>query len=78
VSDEQAWHEQRPLLRIVRGTPDDDEVAALAAVVAGITARRPAEPSAHTPRSRWADRAALVRRPLPHGPGAWRASGLPY
>jgi len=78
VSDEQARQEQRPLLRIVRGTPDDDELAALAAVVAGIAAGRRAAVPVVAARSRWADRAALVRRPLPHGPGAWRASGLPY
>jgi hypothetical protein len=77
VSDEQAWQEQRPLLRVVRGTPDDEELAALTAVVAAIAAQRPA-PTAEAPSSHWADRAALVRRPLPHGPGAWRASGLPY
>ena len=69
--------ETRPFLRIVRGTPDDEELAALTAVVAAIAAQRPA-PSTEAPRSHWADRAALVRRPLPHGPGAWRASGLRY
>jgi hypothetical protein len=66
-----------PFLRIVRGTPDDEELAALTAVLAGLAAVP--EPSVEpAPRSRWADRAALVRRPLPFGPGAWRASGLPY
>lgn len=67
---------ERPTLRIVRGTPDDEELAALVAVVASL---RPAEepPPAPRPRSVWADRRALVRAPLTHGPGAWRASGLP-
>jgi len=66
-----------PLLRVVRGEPDDTELAALTAVVLSLASARPAsaEPEA---RSRWADRTALVRRPmLPFGPGAWRASGLP-
>jgi hypothetical protein len=77
MSDEQACDDERPLLRVVRGTPDDEELAALTTVVAGIAATpRPAPGTAA--RSRWADRAALVRRPLPCGPGAWRASGLPY
>lgn len=66
----------RPLLRVVRGTPDDAELAALTAVVAALAAGDRPEP-APRPRSRWADRAALVRAPLPVGPGAWRASGLP-
>jgi hypothetical protein len=77
MSDEQVWNDERPLLRVVRGTPDDEELAALTAVVASIASGpRPAPEQA--PRSRWADRAALVRRPLPFGPGAWRASGLPH
>jgi hypothetical protein len=68
--------EDRPVLRIVRGAPDDDEVAALAAVVAGLvsSAGRSTRPA---PRSRWADPSTLVRRPLPTGPDAWWASGLP-
>lgn len=70
--------EDRPLLRVVRGTPDDDELAALTAVVAGMSGRAQRTPAAAPQRSRWADRSALVRRPLPFGPDAWRASGLPH
>jgi hypothetical protein len=68
--------ETRPLLRVVRGEPDDTELAALTAVVLSVATSAAAAPEPE-PRSRWADRAALVRRPLPAGPGAWRASGLP-
>jgi Acyl-CoA carboxylase epsilon subunit len=67
----------RPLLRVVRGTPDDTELAALTAVVAAL-ASAPAETPAAEPRSAWSDRAALLRRPLAHGPGAWRASAYRY
>ena len=67
---------ERPLLRIVRGEPDAAELAALTAIVAGLAAA-PAEEDAPEPRSAWSDRASQVRRPLPHGPGAWRASGFP-
>ncbi len=68
---------ERPLLRIVRGNPDDTEIAALTAVVAGLAGDgSPAEKPANPP-SRWADRSALVRAPLRPGPGAWRASALP-
>jgi hypothetical protein len=66
----------RPLLRIVRGEPDDAELAALTAVVLSVAAAAAATPEPAS-RSRWADRAALVRRPTASGPGAWRASGLP-
>jgi hypothetical protein len=68
--------ETRPFLRIVRGEPDDEELAALTAVVAGLAADPPG--SKATPRSRWADRSTLVRQPPPFGPGAWQASGLPH
>ncbi|OLT39763.1 acetyl-CoA carboxylase biotin carboxyl carrier protein subunit [Saccharomonospora sp. CUA-673] len=66
---------QPPLLRVVRGEPDDVELAALTAVVAGLAAGDSGEEPAPR-RSRWADRAALVRRPLTPGPGAWRAQAF--
>ena len=64
-----------PLLRVVRGSATPEELAALVAVVAarGSAAVEP-EPA---PVSHWGSRASLLRRPLPHGPGAWQASGLP-
>ena len=68
-------NDERPLLRVVRGTPDDAELAALSVVVAALASA--GESTAPVRRSAWADRAALMRRPHTHGPGAWRASGLP-
>ncbi|QFZ23255.1 acyl-CoA carboxylase subunit epsilon [Saccharothrix syringae] len=65
-----------PHLRVVRGNPDDEELAAVTAVVAALSAAR-AEGREQPRRSAWADRSRLVRRPLDRGPGAWRASGLP-
>ncbi|KOV80406.1 acetyl-CoA carboxylase [Nocardia sp. NRRL S-836] len=64
------------MLRVVKGAPDDHELAALTAVIAGLAAAVPVE---DTPvrRSEWANPARRVRRPLQHGPGAWRASGFP-
>ncbi|CCH34893.1 acyl-CoA carboxylase subunit epsilon [Actinosynnema sp. NPDC047251] len=67
---------ERPYLRVVRGNPDDAELAALTAVVAGL-ATAGGETDAPTHRSAWSDRSRLVRSPLAHGPGAWRASALP-
>ncbi|PXY32826.1 acyl-CoA carboxylase subunit epsilon [Prauserella muralis] len=66
-----------PLLRVLRGNPDDAELAALTAVVAGLASAERPEPPAPPIASRWADRAALLRAPLHPGPGAWRASALP-
>ena len=66
----------RPVLRVVRGTPTREELAAVVALVAARPAPAP-EPSAPSEPSRWASRAAALRRPLSPGPGAWRASALP-
>ncbi len=65
----------RPVLRVVRGDPTPEELAALLAVVGarGSAAAPPPPP----PRSLWSARGRSLRRPLPHGPGAWRSSGLP-
>ena len=62
-----------PLLRIVRGTPTDEELAALTAVVAALGARRP--PRRATLVGSWASYADRHRRPPLAGPGGWRASG---
>ena len=64
-----------PHLRIVRGNPTDEEVAALVAVVA--TLGNAPEESTPEPRSAWSSRRALVRAPLTHGPDAWRTSAFP-
>jgi hypothetical protein len=64
-----------PLLRVVRGQPTAEELAALIAVVTA----RAAAADADRPRSRstWADPSRQLRRPMQHGPGAWRRSTLP-
>ncbi|MDT7655056.1 MAG: hypothetical protein QOI36_6467 [Pseudonocardiales bacterium] len=74
--------ESKPVvLKVVKGEPTPEELAALVAVVsaraaAGATASAAA---ANEPEraSDWASYWRNVRRPLPHGPGEWRASGLP-
>jgi hypothetical protein len=72
---------ERPLLRVVRGNPDDAELAAVTAVVAA-AASAPHRPegssSRKARRSWWSDRGALLRRQLHPGEGAWRASALPH
>ena len=65
-----------PYLRVVRGEPTTDELAALVAVLAvRATAQGDAPPPAIG--SAWTDRSRLIRRPVAHGPGAWRASAWP-
>jgi hypothetical protein len=67
--------ETRPLLRVVRGAPTDEELAALTVVLAAKAAAVPEQPP--QPRKEWRNRAALLRRPLHPGPDAWRASARP-
>lgn len=63
-----------PVLRVVRGNPDDAELAALTAAVVALAAAggEKAEPKGP---SRWSDR-GVMRVSLRHGPGAWRASAF--
>lgn len=67
---------QQPLLRVVKGAPDDYELAALTAVVAGLASATPPEAKAPQ-RSEWANPSRRVRKPLQPGPDAWRASAFP-
>ena len=66
--------EEKPFLQVVRGDATPEEVAALVAVIASMGSAAPAKPK---PRSAWAHPARGVRSEHRHGPGAWRASGLP-
>jgi hypothetical protein len=69
---------ERPVLRVVRGDATPEEIAALVAVVAAASARAAATSVPAADRvSAWREPARHLRRPLPHGPGAWRASALP-
>ena len=67
---------ERPLLRVVRGDPTPEELAALVTAVAAVSANADDRRRAR-PRSAWADPARLHRRPLAHGPDGWRRHGLP-
>ena len=68
--------ERRSLFRVVRGTPDDAELAALAAVLSAVSSGPPSQ--APAPRaSTWNDPAARMRGPVPVGPHAWRTSTWP-
>jgi hypothetical protein len=63
---------EQPLLRIVRGNPTAEELAALIAVVASRGAVDPPPPPV---RSLWSR--PVLRQALTPGPGAWRASSFP-
>lgn len=72
-----------PLLRVMKGSPTDEEVAALVAVVMQLVAAR-RRAGAGTGPSRWVLSARATLRTgaglgsVPaRGPDAWRAAGLP-
>jgi hypothetical protein len=65
----------RPVLRIVRGDPSPEELAALTAVLAVASGGSGAPEEDPAPASAWTERESLVRRPLTPGPHAWRMSG---
>jgi hypothetical protein len=69
--------QRRALFRVVRGTPDEVEIAALTAVLAAVAAAdAPAAPP--RPASTWAAPEARLRGPLTVGPNAWRTSTWPH
>jgi hypothetical protein len=65
-------------IKIVRGGPTAEELAALIAVLSTQAAAGGAEPAAR-PRqpSGWTDLAARVHAPRIPGPGGWRVSAFP-
>jgi hypothetical protein len=65
------------VLKVVRGEPSAEELAALVAVIASQAASAVDEPAAPPKVSGWTDRSRYVRpggRPFP---GGWRSSALP-
>ncbi|TQN41488.1 acyl-CoA carboxylase epsilon subunit-like protein [Blastococcus colisei] len=65
--------EARPLLRVAKGEPSAEELAALTVVVAAMSQRRSRRRP--TPVGAWASHADGHRRPFPVGHGGWRAAG---
>jgi Acyl-CoA carboxylase epsilon subunit len=68
--------ERRALFRVVRGGPTDEEVAALAVVLAAAATGAGSGP-APSVRDRWSDPAVRFRAPLHPGPGAWKTATWP-
>jgi hypothetical protein len=75
VTDESVAEETAPLLRIVKGDPTPEEVAALVAVVSALAAGA-AEAAAkdQAPKPEWSANRRKLRTTYRHGHGAWRAS----
>ena len=73
---EQPQQPQRPLLRVVRGEPTAEELAALAVVVAALSQRGRGRPRP-VPVGAWGSPVHGHRRALLTGPGGWQSSGRP-
>ena len=61
-----------PLLQVLRGNPNPEQLAALIAVVTARSGGGAAEPEPPA-TSRWSGPESRLRRPLHPGPGAWQA-----
>ena len=64
-----------PLFRVVKGSPTEEELAALVTVLTLRSSGRAAEPE--TPTSGWSAYWRSVRAPVQPGPEAWRMSARP-
>jgi hypothetical protein len=62
-----------PLLQVVKGSPTDEELAALVCVLLASSGGRQAEPPA--PEKRWGAYWRNLRAPLVPGPSSWLGSG---
>ena len=65
-----------PHLRVVKGDPSDEELAALVAVLQAAASVGNAAP-ARKPVSEWAAPHRKLRTTFPSGPSGWRASAMP-
>ena len=75
VNQEDAPVEPPPLLRIVKGDPTPEEVAALVAVVSALAAGAAEAVAKQTrPKPEWSAHRRKLRATHPHGAGAWRNS----
>ena len=74
MSTEETSEQEQPLLRIVKGDPTPEEVAALVAVVSAMAAGAAEAASRQArPKPEWGAHHHKLRGPHRHGPGAWRA-----
>jgi hypothetical protein len=64
-----------PFLRVVKGDPSAEEIAALVVVLQAAAAQAARTPD--RPRSEWSAHHRKVAGSLSAGPGGWRSSALP-
>lgn len=71
-----AYDETVPLVRVLKGNPSDEELAALVGVLEARTRHRAVAGGPRRARG-WIDRSRLMRRHPRSGSGAWRTSTWP-
>lgn len=64
-------------IKVLRGNPTAEELAAVVAVVAAVASRSGNDGAPPRKRGGWTARERGVRGPLHPGPGGWRASAYP-
>ncbi len=78
MSNHEDFSDAAASMRVVRGAPDDDELAALVAGMAAMASAGQDEEEPGSPTSAWMDRARTMRGiqvgVLGRGSGAWRHS----
>ena len=65
---------QAPVVRVERGNPSPEQLAALTVVLSAVSGGEPAAPPR---RTLWTARSRFARPRPAVGPGGWRASALP-
>ena len=64
----------QPIFEVTSGTPTPEELTALTVLLLAIAGSQTSGAQPVRQLGGWADPALRLRRPLPPGPGAWRAS----
>ena len=74
MSNEQSSGSTDPVLNVVSGNPNDEELAVVISLLSRLPHTEVVQPN---PPSHWSNRAAMMRPRINPGPGAWRASAFP-
>lgn len=69
---------QDPWLRVLRGNPSDEELAALVTVLISRRAAAAGSTAVGVPRSGWTDRCRVLRGIHRPGVNGWRSAALPH
>jgi hypothetical protein len=78
TTEERGEHPPMPPVKVVRGNPTPEELAAALAVVRARAAAMASEAPAVRTAQEWSDPARTVPRRVPHpGPKAWRTTYWP-